>query len=126
MTPKYWLSLDEARSKICRQTNMLGPRSDGPVHQVLMRQALCLASKQYAQARFEKDIEYIHRFFSENKVTSERGVTADHFHDYFAPGRSWDIVHLGLFSTRRTSGCYLIRRQVPVKWSSFGSKPSRE
>ena len=62
-----------------------------------MRQALCLASKQYAQARFEKDIEYIHRFFSENKVTSERGVTADHFHDYFAPGRSWDIVHLGLF-----------------------------
>jgi hypothetical protein len=42
-----------------------------------MRQAVCLASKQYAQARFEKDIEYIHRFFSENKVTSERGVTAD-------------------------------------------------
>lgn len=94
---KILASLDEVRSKICRQTNMLGPRSDGPVHQVLMRQALCLASKQYAQARFEKDIEYIHRFFSENKVTSERGVTADHFHDYFAPGRSWDMVHLGLF-----------------------------
>jgi hypothetical protein len=94
---KILASLEEARSKICRQTNMLGPRSDGPVHQVLMRQALCLASKQYAQARFEKDIEYIHRFFSENKFTSERGVTADHFHDYFAPGRSWDMVHLGLF-----------------------------
>src|ERR1700727_215712 len=125
MTPKYWLSLDEARSKICRQTNMLGPRSDGPVHQVLMRQALCLASKQYAQARFEKDIEYIHRFFSENKVTSERGVTADHFHDYFAPGRSWDMVHLGLFVDKENQRM-LFDPQVPVKWSSFGSKPSRE
>jgi len=62
-----------------------------------MRQVLCLATKQYSQTRFEKDIQYIHQFFSEHEVTSERGVTADHFHDYFAPGSSWDIVHLGLF-----------------------------
>jgi hypothetical protein len=90
-------SLDETHLKICRHIDMLGPRNDGPVHQVPMRQVLCLASKQYSQARFEKDIEYIHRFFSEREVTSERGVTADHFQDYFAPGKSWDIVHLGLF-----------------------------
>jgi hypothetical protein len=90
-------SLDETRLKICRHVDMLGPRSDGAVHKVPMRQALCLASKQYSQARFEKDLEYIHRFFSKNEVTSEQGVTADHFQDYFAPGRSWDIVHLGLF-----------------------------
>lgn len=90
-------SLEDARLRICRHVNMLGPRNDGPVHQIPMRQALCLASKQYSQARFEKDIEYIHKFFSEREVTSERGVTADHFQDYFAPGKSWDIVHLGLY-----------------------------
>jgi len=91
------VSLEETLLKICRQIAMLGPRNEGPVHQVPMRQALCLASKQYSQARFEKDIEYIHKFFSELEVTSERGVTADGFQDYFAPGRSWDIVHLGLY-----------------------------
>jgi predicted nucleotide-binding protein with TIR-like domain len=90
-------SLAETREKICRHISMLGPRNDRPVHQVPMRQALCLASKQYSQTRFEKDIQYIHQFFSEREVTSERGVTADHFQDYFAPGRSWDIVHLGLY-----------------------------
>jgi hypothetical protein len=96
MMPQSW-PLGDTREKICRLISMLGPRNDGPVHQVPMRQALCLASKQYSQARFEKDIQYIHQFFSEREVTSERGVTADNFQDYFAPGRSWDIVHPGLF-----------------------------
>ena len=62
-----------------------------------MRKALCLASSQYSQARFKQDLEYIHAFFSEREVTSEQGVTADHFQDYFSPGSHWDMVHFGLF-----------------------------
>jgi hypothetical protein len=65
-------------------------------NKVPMRRALCLASSEYSQQRFEKDIEYIHNFFPQS-VTSEQGVTADRFGDYFAPGKLWDVVHLGLF-----------------------------
>ena len=44
-----------------------------------------------------KTSSYIHAFFSEREVTHEQGVTAEHFQNYFAPDRLWDIVHLGLF-----------------------------
>ena len=84
-------------ARICRHIKNKGPRNDGPVHQVTMNQALCLASKQYSEARFKKDIEYIHEFFSQRLVTSEQGVSAEHFQKYFMPGKYWDIVHLGLF-----------------------------
>jgi hypothetical protein len=90
-------SLAETRDKACRQINSLGFRTDRTSHVVPMRRALCLASSQYSQARFQKDLEYIHAFFSEREVTSEQGVNADHFQDYFSPNRLWDIVHLGLF-----------------------------
>lgn len=90
-------SLAETRDKVYRQISSLGPRTDRTSHVVPMRQALCLASAQYSEARFQKDLEYIHAFFSEREVTSVQGVTADHFYDYFSPGRQWDMVHLGLF-----------------------------
>jgi predicted nucleotide-binding protein with TIR-like domain len=75
----------------------LGFRTDRTDHIVPMRQALCLASSQYTQARFQEDIKYIHAFFSEREVTHEQGVTAEHFQNYFAPDRVWDMVHLGLY-----------------------------
>ena len=90
-------SLAETREKINQQISLLGVRAYRTSHVVPMRQALCLASSQYSQARFQQDLEYIHAFFSEREVTSEQGVTADHFYDYFSPGRLWDMVHLGLF-----------------------------
>lgn len=90
-------SLVETRDKVYRQITSLGFRTNRTSHVVPMRQALCLASAQYSQARFQQDIEYIHAFFSELEVTSEQGVTADHFQDYFSPNRFWDIVHLALF-----------------------------
>ena len=90
-------SLAETRDKVYRQISSLGFRTNRTSHVVPMRQALCLASSQYSQARFQKDLEYIHAFFSDREVTSEQGVTADHFQDYFSPNRLWDIVHLGLF-----------------------------
>jgi hypothetical protein len=90
-------SLDETCDKVSRQISSLGFRTNRTSHVVPMRQALCLASSQYSQARFQQDLDYIHAFFSERKVTSEQGVTADRFQDYFSPNRLWDIVHLGLF-----------------------------
>ena len=95
-------SLAEARDKIYRQISSLGLRTNRTSHIVPMRQALCLASSQYSQSRFQKDLEYIHAFFSKDEVTSEQGVTADHFQDYFSPNRRWDIVHLGLFVDKET------------------------
>jgi Predicted nucleotide-binding protein containing TIR-like domain len=89
-------SLAPPREKLCGQINSIGFRTDPTVRVVAMRQALCLASSQYSQARFREDLAYIHNFFPEG-VTSEQGVTADRFQDYFVPGRFWDIVHLGLF-----------------------------
>ena len=89
-------ALAATREKICRQITQLGPRTDPSIREMPMRRALCLASSQYSQQRFEKDLEYIHNFFPQS-VTSERGVTADRFEDYFAPGKLWDVVHLGLF-----------------------------
>ena len=89
--------LTEARDKIYRQISSLGFRTNRSSHVVPMRQALCLASAQYSQARFQQDINYIHKFFSDHEVTSEQGVTVDHFQDYFSPNRSWDIIHLALF-----------------------------
>lgn len=89
-------SLAPTREKICRQIKSLGPRADTTVHEILMSRALCLASLQYSEKRFQQDLEYIHNFFP-GGVTSEHGVTADRFQDYFAPGRFWDVVHLGLF-----------------------------
>jgi len=90
-------SFAETRDKVYRQISLLGLRTNRTSHVVPMRQALCLASAQYSQTRFQKDIEYIHAFFAEGEVTSEQGVTADRFQDYFSPGRLWDVVHLGLF-----------------------------
>lgn len=89
-------ALAATREKICQQITLLGLRTDPSVHEVPMRQALCLASSQYSQKQFEKDLEYIHNFFPQS-VTSEHGITADRFEDYFAPGQLWDIVHLGLY-----------------------------
>jgi len=89
-------ALAATREKICRQMTLLGPRIDPSICEVPMRRALCLASSQYSQQRFEKDLEYIHNFFPQS-VTSEHGITADRFEDYFAPGKLWDVVHLGLF-----------------------------
>jgi hypothetical protein len=88
-------SLAPAREKICGQISSLGYRKDRTANVVTMRQALCLASSQYSQARFQQDLDHIHSFFSKQSVTSAQGVTADHFQDYFE--RQWDIVHLGLF-----------------------------
>jgi hypothetical protein len=90
-------SLAETRDKVYRQISSLGLRTNRTSHVVPMRQALCLASSQYSQARFQKDLEYIHAFFSRGEVTSEQGVTADRFQDYFSPNHLWDVVHLGLF-----------------------------
>jgi len=90
-------ALAGTREKVYRQISDLGFRTNRTSHVVPMRQALCLASSQYSEARFRKDLEYIHTFFSERAVTSEQGVTADHFQEYFGPQRLWDIVHLGLF-----------------------------
>lgn len=90
-------SLAETRDKVYRQISSLGFRTNRTSHIVPMRQALCLASSQYSQLRFQKDLEYIHAFFSKCEVTSEQGITAERFQDYFSPNRYWDIVHLGLF-----------------------------
>lgn len=90
-------SLEETRDKVYRQITSLGFRTNRTSHVVPMRRALCLASSEYSHARFQQDLEYIHAFFSKNEVTSEQGVTADRFYDYFSPGRKWDMVHLGLF-----------------------------
>lgn len=87
-------SLTETRDKICQQIRSLGFRTS---HVVPMRRALCLASSEYSQDRFQEDLEYIHAFFSRGEVTSEQGVTADRFYDYFSPGQKWDMIHLGLF-----------------------------
>jgi hypothetical protein len=90
-------SLAEVRGKVHRLISSLGLRTNRTSHVVPMRRALCLASSQYSQARFQKDLEYIHAFFSEDEVTSRQGVTAESFQEYFSPGRFWDVVHLGLF-----------------------------
>ena len=90
-------SLAETRDKVYRQISRLGVRAYRTSHEVPMRKALCLASSQYSEARFKQDLDYIHAFFSEREVTSEQGVTADRFQDYFSPGCLWDMVHLGLF-----------------------------
>jgi hypothetical protein len=90
-------SLAVPSSKIQQQILALGTRRDRTGHVVVMKQALCLASAQYSAERFQEDIKYIHAFFSKEQVTSEQGVTADHFQTYFSPNRLWDIVHLGLF-----------------------------
>ncbi len=90
-------SLAETRAKFHQQITALGLRTNRTGHVVPMRRALCLASSQYSQARLQADLKYIHDFFSEREVTSEQGVTADSFQDYFGPGQVWDMVHLGLF-----------------------------
>ena len=89
--------LADTREKVYQQISSLGSRTDRTSQVVPMRQALCLASAQYSQARFQQDLEYIHAFFSQRRVTSEQGVTAEHFQDYFSPNCIWDIVHLALF-----------------------------
>jgi hypothetical protein len=94
-------SLKPAREKLVGHISKLGVRTDPALHEVPMNGALCLASSQYSQQRFTQDLEYIHSFFPD-RVTSERGVTADRFESYFAPGRRWDIVHLGLFVDEAT------------------------
>src|SRR5687768_1957096 len=90
-------SLTQTRDKVEQQISSLGIRTDRTAHVKPMRRALCLASKQYSEARFQQDLQYIHAFFSEREVTSEQGVTADRFQDYFSPGNVWDMVHLGLY-----------------------------
>lgn len=86
-------SLAETRDQIYRQIKLRGFRTSEVVP---MRRALCLASSEYSQQRFQKDIEHIHEFFS-GKVISEHGVTADRFYHFFSPEEKWDMVHLGLY-----------------------------
>lgn len=91
-------SLAETREKLCQHINYLGFRTTR--HIVPMRRALCLASMEYSQARFKKDIQYIHAFFSEDQVESKQGVTADDFYNCFSMGKKWDMVHLALYVDR--------------------------
>jgi len=100
-------ALSRSLSTICepvhRHVLELGFRTNRTSHVVEMRQALCLASSQYSQERFQRDIQYIHDFFSKSAVTSEHGhLTASRVNDYFGPGRRWDAVHLGLYVDQRT------------------------
>ena len=90
-------SLAETRDKVYRLITSLGLRTNRTSHVVPMRQALCLASAEYTKERFQRDLKYIHEFFSKREVTSKQGVTTDIFQEYFRPGRLWDMVHLGLF-----------------------------
>jgi hypothetical protein len=113
-------SLAEVRDKVYRQISSLGFRTNRTSHVVPMRRALCLASSQYSQARFQKDLEYIHAFFSEGEVTSEQGVTADRFQDYFSPNRRWDIVHLGLFVDKENQQMLFGTPSSPGDMGSLG------
>ncbi len=89
-------SLVPVRDAVQKQIRLLGRRPVDPlIREVLLNQALCLASSQYSQSRFDKDIEYIHSFLPQ-RVTHERGVSAAHFQEYF-DAKNWDIVHLGIF-----------------------------
>ena len=87
-------SLDETRDKLYQAISSVGFRTSEVVP---MRRALCLASSEYEQDRFQQDLDQIHHFFSEGEVTSKQGVTVEDFYDYFSPGNKWDMVHLGLF-----------------------------
>jgi hypothetical protein len=86
-------SLSETRPIIYKRIEELGFRNEV----VPMNRALCLASSEYEQARFQQDLDQIHHFFSKGEVTSKQGVTVDDFYEYFSPGKKWDMVHLGLF-----------------------------
>lgn len=86
-------SLAETRPRIYQSISELGFRNEV----VPMRRALCLASSEYEQERFQADLDQIHHFFSAGEVTSKQGVTIEDFYDYFTPGNKWDMVHLGLF-----------------------------
>jgi hypothetical protein len=118
-------ALAATREKICRQITLLGSRTDLSIQEVQMSQALCLASSQYSQQRFEKDLEYIHNFFP-NSVTSDRGVTAGGFLDYFAPGKHWDVVHLDSLWTKKTNECFSTPRAKAAIESSWELRQSRE
>ena len=96
------VALSQSLSTICdqvhRQVMKLGFRTNRTSHVVAMRHALCLASSQYSQERFQRDIQYIHDFFPKSAVTSEHGgLTAARVSEYFGLGRKWDVVHLGLY-----------------------------
>ena len=90
-------SLAETRLKIRQQIDTLGFRTNRTTHVVPMRRALCLASKEYSEERFQNDIKHIHDFYSTREVEAQQGVTAEDFYEYFGPGKMWDMVHLGLF-----------------------------
>ena len=86
-------SLAETRPRIYQPISKLNFRNEV----VPLRRALCLASSEYEQERFQHDLDQIHHFFSEGEVTSKQGVTVEEFYDYFSPGNKWDMIHLGLF-----------------------------
>jgi hypothetical protein len=106
-------ALAATRNKVQRHIASGGCRTDVTGNVIPMRQALCLASSQYSQTRFQQDLEYIHSFFSKEEVTSAQGVTADSFADYFGPDRRWDIVHLGLFVDKENQHLILDRSSSP-------------
>ena len=86
-------SLSEPQPIIYQSISKQGSRNEV----VEMRRALCLASSEYEQDRFQQDLDQIHHFFSEGEVTAKQGVTVADFYDYFSPGNKWDMVHLGLY-----------------------------
>jgi hypothetical protein len=91
--PALVKSLDETRSRIFKRIDELGFRNEV----VPMKRALCLASSEYEQARFQQDLDQIHHFFSKGEVIAKQGVTVETFYEYFSPEKKWDMVHLGLF-----------------------------
>jgi hypothetical protein len=86
-------SLDETRRRIFTRIDELGFRNEV----VPMKRALCLASSEYEQARFQQDLDQIHHFFSKGEVTAKQGVTVKDFYEYFSPEKKWDMIHLGLY-----------------------------
>lgn len=86
-------SLNETRPRIYQPITKLNFRNEV----VPMRRALCLASSEYEQERFQHDLDQIHHFFSEDEVTKKQGVTVEDFYEYFSPGNKWDMIHLGVF-----------------------------
>jgi hypothetical protein len=94
-------ALEQPSERLRTVIERQGPRDDRVVEELDTVRILCVASAEYDEPEFARDIEQIRRHFLAGSITSAHGVNGDRLYQFLAQG-TWDIVHLAMYVDPRS------------------------
>ena len=92
-------ALSPTCERLAAEFEKQGRRTDRTVEDLDITQLriLCARTSQYSEPKFQEDIEKIKRYFSNSKIESAGGVSAEWLVDNLSHEHTWDIIHLAMY-----------------------------